>query len=317
MRAQVIEGPGRAVLQRTEIPEPGVGEVRVRLEGSGVCASNLALWRGQPWFNYPLRPGAPGHEGWGVVDAVGPEVMEPETGARVALLSNCAYAEYDIALASNVVPLPRSLDSAPFPGEPLGCAINIYQRCEIKSGHTVAIVGIGFLGALLTRLASRSGARVIAISRRPYALEIARAYGAAATVPLDVNSNVIERVRALTGGAGCQRVIEAVGTQHAIDLASELTAEGARLIIAGYHQDGPRQINMQLWNWRGLDVINAHERDPTRYVTGMRAAIDLVVSGALDPFPLITHRFALQDLGAALRILSERPPGFMKAVLMT
>jgi hypothetical protein len=43
---------------------------------------------------------------------------------------------------------------------------------------------------------------------------------------------------------------------------AELTARGAGSIVAGYHQDGPRQVNMQLWNWRGLDVINAHERDP-------------------------------------------------------
>jgi threonine dehydrogenase-like Zn-dependent dehydrogenase len=317
MRAQVIEGPGRTVLRRMQIPEPGANEVRVRLEGSGVCASNLPLWRGQPWFSYPARPGAPGHEGWGVVDAVGPNVREPEPGARVALISECAYAEYDVAPAANVVPLPQSLKTVPFPGEPLGCAVNIFERCDIKPGQTVAIVGIGFLGALLTRLASRSGARVIAISRRPYALEVARGFGAAETVSLDVNSNVIERVRALTSGGGCERVIEAVGNQHALDLASELTAERARLIIAGYHQDGPRQINLQLWNWRGLDVINAHERDPIRYVTGIRAAVDLVVSGALDPFSLITHRFALEELEAAFRTLSERPPGFMKAVVMT
>jgi len=54
-------------------------------------------------------------------------------------------------------------------------------------------------------------------------------------------------------------VIEAAGQQWPLDLATELTRERGRLIIAGYHQDGPRQINMQLWNWRGLDVINAHE----------------------------------------------------------
>ena len=82
-------------------------------------------------------------------------------------------------------------------------------------------------------------------------------------------------MKELTDGRWCERVIEAVGLQWPLDLAGELTGERGRLVIAGYHQDGPRQVNMQLWNWRGIDVINAHERDPQRYVDGMRAAVDL------------------------------------------
>jgi D-arabinose 1-dehydrogenase-like Zn-dependent alcohol dehydrogenase len=83
------------------------------------------------------------------------------------------------------VPLPEALAGQPFPGEPLGCAMNIFRRSEIAPGQTVAIVGIGFLGAILTRLASEAGARVIAVSRRPFSLEIARAMGAAETIPMD------------------------------------------------------------------------------------------------------------------------------------
>jgi D-arabinose 1-dehydrogenase-like Zn-dependent alcohol dehydrogenase len=79
------------------MPEPGPGEVRVRLEGCGVCASNLSPWGGQPWFQYPFAPGAPGHEGWGRVDAVGEGVTSVARGDRVAFLSGAAYAEYDVA----------------------------------------------------------------------------------------------------------------------------------------------------------------------------------------------------------------------------
>jgi threonine dehydrogenase-like Zn-dependent dehydrogenase len=87
------------------------------------------------------------------------------------------------------------------------------------------------------------------------------------------------------------------------------------LIIAGFHQDGPRSVNMFLWNWRGIDVINAHERDPRAYVAGMRAAVDAVAEGVLDPTPLYTHRYALEDLGAALDATRTRPEGFMKALV--
>ena len=92
--------------------------------------------------------------------------------------------------------------------------------------------------------------------------------GAAELIPMDDYWRILEQVKALTGGRFCERVIEAVGKQWPLDLAGELTAEGGRLVIAGYHQDGPRQVNMQLWNWRGLDVINAHERDPAGLCRG-------------------------------------------------
>jgi NADPH:quinone reductase len=90
-----------------------------------------------------------------------------------------------------------------------------------------------------------------------------------------------------------------------------------RLVIAGYHQDGPRQVNLQLWNWRGLDVINAHERDPQIYLQGMAKAVEAVTSGFLKPAPLYTHRFSLAHLGEALELAAQRPNGFMKALVMT
>ena len=169
-----------------------------------------------------------------------------------------------------VVKLPEDAD-APFPAEPLGCAMNIFRRSEIRAGQTVAIIGIGFLGALLTQLASRAGARVIAISRREFRpgdrpRRWARRKPSRHGRPLQI----IEQVRSLTDGKFCEVVIEAVGKQAPLDLAGELTAERGRLVVAGYHQDGLRQVNLQLWNWRGLDVINAHERDPQIYLRGMQ-----------------------------------------------
>jgi threonine dehydrogenase-like Zn-dependent dehydrogenase len=315
MRAAVITAPGQVEIQRVPRPQPQAGEVRVKVEGCGVCASNLAVWGGQPWFSYPQEPGGGGHEAWGAVEALGAGVAGVAVGQRVAFLSSHAYAEYDVAPADALVALPESLAGQPFPAEPLGCALNILRRSAIRPGETVAIVGVGFLGALLTRLASAAGARVIAITRRPYALEIARQFGAAETIPMDDHWRIIERVKELTGAAGCECVIEAVGKQWPLDLAAELTRERGRLIVAGYHQDGPRQVNMQLWNWRGLDVINAHERDPLVYQAGMRAALDAVISGRLDPAPLYTHRYPLDELGAALDATRDRPDGFMKALI--
>lgn len=315
MQAAVLAAPGRMELRRATLPEPGPGQVRVRLEGCGVCASNLTPWSGPEWMQFPLDAGSLGHEGWGVIDAIGAGVEDLQPGDRVAALSYKSYAEYDIADADAVVPLPPALAGQPFPGEPLGCAFNIFRRSDIHAGQTVAIVGIGFLGAILTRLATDAGARVIAISRRRYSLDVAHAFGAAEVVPMDDHPRIIEQVKELTGGRFCERVIEAVGKQWPLDLAAELTAERGKLIVAGYHQDGPRQVNMWLWNWRGIDVINAHERDPKAYIEGMREAVDAVASGRLDPSPLYTHRYPLARLGEALDAMRDRPDGFLKALV--
>jgi threonine dehydrogenase-like Zn-dependent dehydrogenase len=317
MRAVVVAGPKRTEVEHVQIPEPGLGEVRLRLEGSGVCGSNLPTWEGRPWFHYPTEPGSPGHEGWGVVDAVGPGVSGLTPGDRVAALTYRAYAEYDVAAADAVVPLPANLSDRLFPGEPLGCAMNIFRRSDIRVGQTVVIIGIGFLGAILTRLASRAGARVIAISRRPFALDLARELGADVALPLDDHQKIVDQVHRLTGGEGAERVLEVVGAQWPLDLAGELTRVRGRLVIAGYHQDGPRQVNMQLWNWRGLDVINAHERDPAVYVEGIREAVHAVASGVLNASCLYTHTFPLDRLDQAFQIMEQRPDGFLKALVLT
>jgi threonine dehydrogenase-like Zn-dependent dehydrogenase len=295
-------------------PTPGPRQVLVELEGCGVCGSNLAVWEGRPWFRYPLAPGAPGHEGWGRIVACGSDVHHLSVGDRVAALTFHAFADHDLAESDHVVELPDELAGMPFPGEALGCAMNVFRRSDIHAWQTVAVVGVGFMGALLVQLAASTGARVIAFSRREFARDIALQMGAAAAWPIDEHAR--ERVREITQGRGCERVIEATGLQEPLDFAGDITAERGRLVVAGYHQDGKRDVNMQLWNWRGLDVINAHERDPRVYVEGMRLAVSAVASGQLDPSALYTHRFPLSELGVALDALRDREGSFLKAIVV-
>ncbi len=316
LRAARLSAPGRfEIIESAAVPELGPGEARVRLAGCGVCASSLPLWQGRPWFEYPREAGAPGHEGWGWIDKLGEGVTGRSVGEPVALVGYHSFASHDVAPADLVVTLPEALAGRPFPGEALGCAVNILERAAIEPGQTVAVVGAGFIGIVVAALAARAGARTIVLTRRPCALALASRLGAEATVVMEDHGRAIEEVRALTGGRLCDVVVEAAGEQWPLDLAGELTRERGRLVVAGYHQDGPRQVNMQLWNWRGLDVINAHERDQRVYARGIDRAAQLVATGGLDPEPLYTHRFALDEVGAAFQALSERPAGFLKALV--
>ena len=129
---------------------------------------------------------------------------------------------------------------------------------------------------------------------------------------MDDHDGIIERVKELTGGVFCDRVIEAVGKQWPLDLAAELTRERGRLIVAGYHQDGPRQVNMWLWNWRGLDVINAHERDPQGLRPGHPRGRGRRRIRPARPESALHARLPARRLDEALNATRDRPDGFLK-----
>ena len=102
MRSAVLEKPGVIRVDEVAPPNYGPNDVRIRLEGCGVCASNLEPWAGQDWMTYPAEPGGLGHEGWGVIDAVGADVVGLAPGDRVAALSCRSFADYDVTAADKV-----------------------------------------------------------------------------------------------------------------------------------------------------------------------------------------------------------------------
>jgi NADPH2:quinone reductase len=115
MRAAVVSAPGKINIVKTEIPEPNPNQLLVHVEGCGVCASNIPPWEGKPWFEYPMAPGALGHEGWGRVEDAGSSVTDFKQGDRISFLSSNAYADYDVCDSSAAVKLPEIADQYPFP----------------------------------------------------------------------------------------------------------------------------------------------------------------------------------------------------------
>lgn len=294
-------------------PECGPDQVLLEVEGCGVCASSLPVWEGRSWFDYPLPPGSPGHEPWGQVISCGSNVRHLQPGQRVTCLAEQAYQEHLVVDADRVLPLPDALNDIPFPGEAVACAMNIFRRADIRCDQSVAIIGAGFLGLLLVQLAVDAGARVFVLSRRECARERALELGASATFDTEDWWGNAQAVSALTGRRGCERVIEATGLQFALDAATEMISDYGKLIIAGYHQDGLRQLNIQKWNWKAIDVINAHERDPRRYLEGMSSGIAATAEGRIRPQDLLTHQFDFSELDLAFKAAQERPRGFIKA----
>jgi threonine dehydrogenase-like Zn-dependent dehydrogenase len=318
MRSAVLLEPRRFTIDSMEPPAPGEGEVLLKVLGCGVCGSDMGPWMGLQGLEYPMRPGAPGHEVFGTIEAVGPGVAGLAVGTAVTALSYRAYAEYDIAQANDIVPLPPTLAGRVVLGEPVACAVNVSHRAGVAEGDVVVLLGTGFLGSLILQLLRAPGvprpSKVITVSRHPLSPEMAGLLGVDES--LTYEDDVHSRVGAATGGNMADVVIEATGKQRPLDLGAELTRVRGRLIVAGYHQDGPRTVNMQLWNWRGIDVINAHERDPQIYKRGMEEGVRLLAEGALDLAPLITHTFPLAEINRAFSTAEERPTGFLKSVVL-
>jgi D-arabinose 1-dehydrogenase-like Zn-dependent alcohol dehydrogenase len=302
MRALTLRGPRDAQIVDVAPPAPGAAEVLVQISACGVCASDLNAWRGVPGIEFPLAAGAPGHETIGRVAALGPGVSSLQVGQRVTGLMWNGFAELGVARAEHLVPLP---DGAPdVLGEPLACAFNVIRRAALQPGNALAFVGFGYLAALIAQLLPDSVDSWIAFSRRPFSRALARSSGAAATYDFaDVPDDIWDRYPV---------VIESAGVQQSLDYATWLVAYGGRLVIAGYHADGPRSVNMQTWNWKGIDVVNAHERRPEVYVEALRTVLPRM---PLSVASLQTHCFPLERIAEAFQFAEERPPNFVKSII--
>ncbi|MBV9322822.1 MAG: alcohol dehydrogenase catalytic domain-containing protein [Chloroflexi bacterium] len=306
MRALRLVAPRRAECVEVPEPSPGPGEVRVRIDACGVCGSDLNSWRGVPGVEFPLPAGAPGHETYGEVLALGQDVVGLGVGQRVTGLMWNGFAESGIASVDNLLPVPVELGPGPVIGEPLACAMNVIRRSGVAPGDRVAIVGFGYLAALVAHLLPTEPGEWIAISRRCESRALARHMGASAVYDF---SSVPD-----SAWDSFDIVIEATGVQAALDVATWLTASAGRLVIAGYHADGPRTVNMQSWNWKGIDVINAHARRPDVYLDALRRSFEVLRQRPLPA--LVSHTWPLDRAADAFAAAEARPPGFTKGLVI-
>ncbi len=278
------------------MPEPAAGQVLVKVLGCGICGSDLNAWRGVPGIAYPLPPGLPGHEVFGQVAG---------TDRRVTGLLSAGFAEYAVADLNRIVDVPDGEDG--LLGEPLACAAGIAYRAHIRGDHSAAVVGFGYLAALTMKLLHPRPHRWIALSRRSSARQLALELGAEAAYDYGSVPPAL--------WDSFDVVIEAAGVQQTLDCATWLVRPGGRLVIAGYHADGPRTVNMQTWNWKGIDVINAHERNPEVSLRNLRMGLREARERQLRLEGLVTHHWPLDHAAEALAAADNHPEDYVKGVI--
>ena len=286
----------------------------MRIMVCGVCASELHSWAdGVP--SYPRRLG---HEPMGVVAAVGTGATRFREGDRVTGLFTGAFADACLAAEDALLPVPDSVPDEAALGEPLACLVNAQRRTPVELADRVALVGLGYMGlGMLQLLKLRGPSRVVAIDVREDARDAARRLGADEVFdPSDLPpENCLTQFSDWQSDRGVEVVVEGSGTQAGLTLAGELVRPHGVLSILGYHQGGPRQVDVGMWNWKAIDVVNAHVRRRADLMESMRVGLELTAKGLLDLGSLVTHRYGLDEVDRAYADLLAKPHGFIKAVV--
>lgn len=337
MQALLVERPGSATLVEVDRPGPGPGEVLIRVEAAGICGSDVELLEGRrpaPYVRYPIIPG---HEWAGTVAEIGAGVVNVQPGDAVVAegfracgrCARCAegrtnlcsaeyaetgfthpgaFAEFLCVPAGLVHRLPPGSDPAAAALlEPAACVAEGLLEAELRPGLTTAVVGAGTLGLLavsILRLASP--ARLALVGTRPDRLELGRRLGA--NEVCDVTSD--DPVESL--GDGFDLVFEAASRPEGAETALRLARRGGTVVLEGISGAAGPSVNGDLFTLRHLRVqgIFGASRAAWRY------AVALFASGALDPRPLVTHRFPLERHDEAFATLLDRAAGAVKVELI-
>lgn len=275
MRALRYHGPNQPLrLEELPRPEPGPGEVLLRVDAAGVCGTDLHFLSGL--LDLGVRPLTLGHEVAGTVEAVGAGVDDRSPGDRVVLyyyagcgrcpacrrgeenlcpdpraehgfLTDGGFAEYLTAPARNAVPLPEGLDAAD--AAPIGCsvttAVHACGLAAVGMGDVAVVYGIGAVGYGLVQVARLRGAEVVGVGRTPAKLALARDLGARHLVDAR-ETDPAEAVLELTGGRGADVVFELVATRETMDRSTRMLARRGRLVFIGYSEEELRVHPLQL-----------------------------------------------------------------------
>lgn len=299
MRALQITSPGRAEVVEVPDPIPGPGEVLVRVFSCTLCNQHdvntfYGRYRRFRHGAFPRPPGQPGHEGSGVVAAVGLGVTGVTVGDRVALAGGTGlYAEYIVRREDEVVPIPPHVtfdEAAPL--ELAACVMNAVRMAEPLSGRRAAVFGLGPAGMLAVQLCRIAGAGdVWGVDPLESRCSIALELGASAAVHPDGIPHLPRPEIVLD----CSGSAESVQTAFAT--ASEL------VVIFGYTEE-PITVDQEVWFWSELTIRNARMLGKGG-IANLRTVVQYIADGRLNTRTLITHRLALEDYPQAVE-LAER-----------
>ncbi len=342
MKAAVLYGKRDLRIKEVKKPSPGSNEVLIQCQSTGLCGSDLHLYRGTWEIETPRIIG---HEATGVISEVGRNVNGWKHGDRVVIepvitcgdcywcreseINNYFCEKYyenvigffglDGVFADYIKVPPRNLyrlsDSLSFDEstliEPLSCALRGIDNIKIKSGDSVGIIGLGTLGLLFAQLAKVSGAaKIFGIEVNEFKLNKAKELG----VDVSINptkTDLTEVVKNNTEDRGLDVVIEAVGASSTYEQAMQLARRGGRICLFGIAPKGTMNV----------DTMEAYRKElQIKWVFGsprgtFKRSIDLLANRRVTASPLITHKFPLEKILEAILIMDQGKEEYIKMII--
>ena len=345
MKAAVFDDIGRLALREVRKPTPRAGEAVIRITATTMCGTDVHIIRGE----YPVKRGRIlGHEPVGVIDELGPGLDEYTVGQRVIVGAitpcgqcfyclngnhaqchggvggwrfgntiNGAWAEYLLVpdARANLAPIPDTLrdEDVLLCPDIFSTGLAGAQSGNVRVGDAVAVFAQGPIGLCATLGARLNGAAlIIGVDSIPERLAMARRFGANVTLnPNDVD--IVDVIRGLTGGRGVDVAIEALGRQETFENALRVTRPGGTLSSLGVYS------GKLLAPYDALYAGLGDQRIVTTLCPGgkerMRRLMAMIEHGRVDLSPLVTHRFALDDIEQAYDLFSHQRDGVLKVAL--
>jgi 2-desacetyl-2-hydroxyethyl bacteriochlorophyllide A dehydrogenase len=335
MRAVTFQAPGQVRIEEKPEPLPlAADDAVVRVEASGICGSDLHIYHGR----VPVEPGFTiGHEFVGTVLAAGKEVERVAVGDRVlgtfhtacATCSSCLRGDYhrcrngqtfghganlgDLQgaqadqllvpranLTLRRVPEGMSADVALFAGDVMGTGYHAVAHAGMRSGDTVAVLGLGPVGLCAVQAALAGGAvEVYAVDTVAERLQMAESFGAR---PLHLTEQDPKReIRTATEGLGVDVVVDAVGDPAPLALAISLARDAGTVSGIGAYA-GKGEVPLGLAWLKGLQL----RLGLANVIAHVDRVLALMDAGRLDPSPLVTHHMSLDEAAEAYEIYDRR-----------
>lgn len=329
-------------LEQKPIPEPGEGEVLIRMGCVGICGSDVHYYEHGRIADFVVKdPMIIGHEASGIIAKVGSKVTHLKPGDRVAIepgvpcrcCSYCKEGRYNLCpdvffcatpphdgnlsrfyvhAADFCYKLPPhvSLEEGALL-EPLAVGVHACRRSNVGLGTDVLVLSAGPIGLVTILAAKAFGAKVVCVSRSTKRLQVAKDCGADTIIQVKdyvkEEAELIKQIHAL--GAAPQVTIDCTGTENCLTLGINVTRVGGILMLVGM---GPQTVSIPLVNAcaKEIDILSCF-----RYVNDYPVALAMVASGKCDVKKLITHNFKLEQTVEAFKTASKKSDDTIKIMI--
>lgn len=341
MKVAVMEGIGKMGYIRRPIPTPKADEVLVKLEYVGICGSDMHYYETGAIGDYVVKPPfVLGHEPGGTVVGVGNNVRHLKVGDKVALEPGrtCGHCEFCRQGKYNLCPDVMFFATPPVDGvfqeyvaheaalcfklpdnvstlegaliEPLAVGFHAANQGGAHAGQTAVVMGAGCIGLVsMMALKAEGVSRIYVVDVMAKRLEKALELGADGVIN-GKEEDAIEAVRRLTGGAGCDLIIETAGTEITTRQAVHMTKKGATIVLVGYSKTGEITLPMSLALDKELTFKTVF-----RYRHIYPMAIDAVAAGKVNLKGIVTDVFDFDDIQNAMDKSVTDKANIVKAVV--